>query len=437
MVIVLRTNKMKQHRINFRIKKKPLFLLVLLLLIFTISVFVIQLSAEKKNKVHLLNQTLTTYNHIIANIIGGDNIDSTQLAKTLAILPDKNLRLTILDSVGNVLFDSEIRHTNLKNHLHRPEIQLAKTNKIGYNIRESQSSGLPYYYLAEKFDSRYIRSALIYDINIKRELHRNFEYIYYLFALFLFLLLGLWYIIYLFHLNFTSLKDQQNNTKKQLTQNISHELKTPVSSIHGYLETILQTSSITEEKKNYFIERCYAQSIRLTHLVNEISLLNKIDTESGFFLKETLNLKEVIHSVLKDAEVQVEKKNAKIECNLPTKELYLEGNRSLLYSIFRNLVDNSIAYAGEHFTIKLSCEKEDEQFYYFSYSDNGVGIEEMHLSRIFDRFYRVNKGRSRKMGGSGLGLAIVKNSILFHGGNIQAKNIEKGGIAFQFTLAKL
>ena len=112
------------------------------------------------------------------------------------------------------------------------------------------------------------------------------------------------------------------------------------------------------------------------------------------------------------------------------------GNSSLLYSIFRNLTDNAIAYAGVGIQITINCFREDEKFYYFSFSDTGVGVSEEHLNRLFERFYRVDKGRSRKLGGTGLGLAIVKNAVLFHGGTIFAKNIPGGGLEFVFTLQK-
>ena len=122
--------------------------------------------------------------------------------------------------------------------------------------------------------------------------------------------------------------------------------------------------------------------------------------------------------------------------NLLPDNISIQGNSSLLYSIFRNLTDNAIAYAGTNISITVSCFRQDEQFYYFSFADTGIGIGAEHLGRIFERFYRVDKGRSRKLGGTGLGLAIVKNAVLLHGGTIFAKNNPEGGLEFIFSLAK-
>ena len=99
-------------------------------------------------------------------------------------------------------------------------------------------------------------------------------------------------------------------------------------------------------------------------------------------------------------------------------------------------MDNAIAYAGTNIHINISCFREDENYYYFSFADTGIGVSPEHLNRLFERFYRVDKGRSRKLGGTGLGLAIVKNAVLIHGGTISAKNNQGGGLEFVFTLAK-
>jgi signal transduction histidine kinase len=119
-----------------------------------------------------------------------------------------------------------------------------------------------------------------------------------------------------------------------------------------------------------------------------------------------------------------------------TDDLIIKGNANLLYSVFRNLTDNVIRYAGTDIEINISKFNEDRNYFYFSYSDNGTGISEQHLNRIFERFYRVNEGRTRDTGGSGLGLSIVKNAVAFHKGTIVAKNKADGGLEFLFKLQK-
>jgi signal transduction histidine kinase len=116
-------------------------------------------------------------------------------------------------------------------------------------------------------------------------------------------------------------------------------------------------------------------------------------------------------------------------------DLLVSGNENLLYSVFRNLIDNVINYAGENTTVQIKQYNQEDKFAYISFSDNGVGIKDQkHLSRLFERFYRVEEGRSRDTGGSGLGLSIVKNVILFHGGTISVRNVPAGGLEFLFSL---
>ena len=230
-------------------------------------------------------------------------------------------------------------------------------------------------------------------------------------------------------------EEEQARLKRQLTQNIAHELKTPVSSIQGYLETIISNPNIPQENVRVFLERSYAQSNRLTFLLRDISVLTRMDEAPELVEQEQVNLSKIVENILNEVALGLEEKHITVVNKLPS-EVILTGSSSLLYSIFRNLTDNAIAYAGNDIQITINCFREDEKFYYFSFSDTGVGVPEEHLNRLFERFYRVDKGRSRKLGGTGLGLAIVKNAVLFHGGTIFAKNMPKGGLEFVFTLKK-
>ena len=224
--------------------------------------------------------------------------------------------------------------------------------------------------------------------------------------------------------------------KQQITDNIAHELKTPVSSIKGFLETILNNKNkIDEAKLIDFIRRAYSQSCRLADLINDISLLTKIEEAGSLYQTEPLNLYGIIKSVIDDVQLKLDENSVKTELEIG-ENIQITGNPVLLYSIFRNLFDNSISHAGNNTTIRISHYLEDSENYYFSFSDTGSGVPEQDLPRLFERFYRVDKGRDRKSGGTGLGLAIVKNAVLFHKGEISVKNRKEGGLEFLFSIGK-
>ena len=230
-------------------------------------------------------------------------------------------------------------------------------------------------------------------------------------------------------------QEQESRLKRQLTQNIAHELKTPVSSIRGYMETILSTE-MDDSRKKMFMERCYAQSKRLTDLLRDISMLNRLDESKDLYDTDNTDLQKIINEVINESQAALTEREMTVETRNLHERMSINGNYSLLYSIFRNLTDNAIAYAGTNIHININCFREDENYYYFSFADTGIGVSPEHLNRLFERFYRVDKGRSRKLGGTGLGLAIVKNAVLIHGGTISAKNNQGGGLEFVFTLAK-
>lgn len=234
----------------------------------------------------------------------------------------------------------------------------------------------------------------------------------------------------------TARREEQDKLrlKRQLTNNINHELKTPICSILGYMEMILNNDKLSEEQCRMFVSKSYAQAERLRHLMMDLSTITRIDEAGNMIDREKINLTTLIQDVKDDVVPQLEKQNITIKTNI-SKELYIDGNQSLLYSVFRNLVDNAIAYSGGR-NIWIDLVAVDSEKYYFSLRDNGIGIDEKHLPYIFERFYRVDKGRSRKMGGTGLGLSIVKNAILFHSGTIEARLEELGGLEFRFSLGK-
>lgn len=219
-----------------------------------------------------------------------------------------------------------------------------------------------------------------------------------------------------------------------MTSNISHELNTPVASIKGYLETILHTPDIPVEKREYFVMKAIAQTDKLKDLIADISALNKIE-EKESIVKEKVVINDIIREVRENFEASFKQKNIGLHVDIKN-DVVVFGNRGMIISIFQNLTENAIKYAGDGTTIAISVTHDDKKFYHFSFSDNGVGIPDEHLGRIFERFYRIDAGRSRKTGGTGLGLAIVKNTVQAHGGKIVVRDRIGGGAEFLFSLPK-
>jgi two-component system OmpR family sensor kinase/two-component system phosphate regulon sensor histidine kinase PhoR len=228
---------------------------------------------------------------------------------------------------------------------------------------------------------------------------------------------------------------KENQMRRELTQNIAHELKTPVASILGYTDTILDDPQMTLETQRMFIERTNAQAHRLTALLQDISTLNRMDYAAHQLTMERTDVSLIVSDIVQETSIALEKRHMTLNNCLP-QSITIKGNPSLIYSIFRNLIDNAINYAGEGTTIEISAERNDN-YWAFRFSDNGVGIAPEHLPRIFERFYRIDKSRSRSIGGTGLGLAIVKNAVLLHGGTITASLSANGGLQFDFKLLSL
>lgn len=222
--------------------------------------------------------------------------------------------------------------------------------------------------------------------------------------------------------------------KQEMTSNISHELKTPVSSIRGYLEILLSDKPVDDERRRYFLERSYRQTLRLSDLIQDVSIINKLEESADLFPRTEVDAAEVATEAVADLADKAAAAGIAIRNNLPS--MPLQGNHELLYCIFRNLVENSIAYAGTNINIVLETYKESSDYYFIHYYDTGKGVADEYLSRLFDRFVRIDEGRSRQNGGTGLGLSIVKHSVLFHGGEIYARNRDGGGLEYFFSLKK-
>ena len=227
--------------------------------------------------------------------------------------------------------------------------------------------------------------------------------------------------------------EKNKHLKQQMSNNITHELRTPVSSIRGYIETLLECKNLSDERKLHFLEKAHAQVVRLTDLIRDVALITKTEEAADLMPREDVKIQQVVADAQEDLHEMLTKAQMQLFVNIP-QDLTIHGNYSLVYSIFRNLLENSLRYAGEGAEIHVNCYNIDRDMAYFSVYDTGCGVPEEHLPRLFERFYRVSEGRTRDNGGTGLGLSLVRNAVLFHHGDISVRNRKEGGLEFLFTL---
>lgn len=455
---------------------------MLVFLSFTVAFTMFQHFREKQYKIDNLEIRLQSFNESMDDALyyigrNDEKILSGYVKRTN--IPD--LRVTIITPKGKVVFDNIRKdYANFTNHANRKEVRNALKYGYGSEIeRNSKTLKREYFYSATYFkkDGFIIRSALPYDNNLTETLKTDQHYIWFSLTAIIILTLVLYKFTGPLGRNITKLRSfaskadhnesldtedlmefpgdelgeiaekiiklykrlqstrkEQDVLKRQLTQNIAHELKTPVASIQGYLETILNNPGINEDMRLQFMQRCYAQSQRLTALLQDISTLNRMDDAPDMIDFTRVNISQTVKDIIKETSLQLSQKQMTFNDMLPD-DIVIKGNQSLIYSIFRNLTDNAIAYAGVGTEITLSAVDNGKEWK-FVFKDNGVGVPYKHLARLFERFYLVDKGRSRKMGGTGLGLAIVKNAVLLHKGMIKVENRKKGGLMFTFFLQK-
>lgn len=228
--------------------------------------------------------------------------------------------------------------------------------------------------------------------------------------------------------------EERARLKRQISNNVNHELKTPVGIIRGYVETLLNNPEMDQTQKRHFMEKIQKQVERLVLMLDDLSTLTRLDDASGVIPTREVDMNQLLETLDEEIYESGIGGDMTFFYDLP-ENCIVKGSESLLNAAILNFVKNSAAYSNGS-EMGLIYTGEDDNFYTFSFIDNGTGVEEEHLSKLFERFYRVESGRSRKKGGTGLGLSIVKSTIISMGGSISVRNREEGGLEFQFTLPK-
>ncbi|MGI8316818.1 two-component system histidine kinase PnpS [Halobacillus mangrovi] len=238
--------------------------------------------------------------------------------------------------------------------------------------------------------------------------------------------------VLVFH-DITELK-QLEQMRKDFVANVSHELKTPITSIRGFSETLLDGAMKDEAMLEQFLHIILKESGRLQSLIQDLLELSKLEREDFYLNIEQVEIQRLLHDLLPIVKQHADKK----EVNLRTEidgETIIQGDSSRLKQVFMNLLTNAINYTGSEGEVTLNFKEKDDDIV-ISIADNGVGIPEEEISRIFERFYRVDKARSRNSGGTGLGLAIVKHIVEAHHGKVDVESVVNEGTTFHVSIPK-
>ncbi|MBR3884122.1 MAG: sensor histidine kinase [Bacteroidaceae bacterium] len=418
---------------------KRLFLMLLAFSWAIVLCFIgFQYLREKEYKSEFLNAQLQQYNrHLL------DTVDEGLPYEDYIATHDKpfdELRISIITLSGAVIYDNTISLDSLDNHRNRPEVANALLKGKGYNIsRQSASDGREYFYSATRGERVVVRTAIPYSNTLRDLLEADWSFLMVMIAITFTMSVIAYFTTRelgkdIERVNRYEAEQERNRLKRQLTNNINHELKTPVASIQVCLETLLSGISLSNEKRQELIERCYMHNERLRRLLNDVSLITRMEDGSALISKETVTINEIIDEVAEELNIMPEEERLTLHTDF-NEIVTIEGNTSLIGSIFSNLTENAIAYSeGKNIYITL-LENSKEQAC-IRFEDDGKGVEQKQLPHLFERFYRVDKGRSRQKGGTGLGLAIVKHAVQFHGGTITVTNRPNGGLRFDFTLSK-
>ena len=338
-----------------------------------------------------------------------------------------DIRITVIDEAGNVLGESRGAGDLMNNHLDREEVQKALKGESNSVIRRSDTFDVDYCYCAVPVADGDFRGVIRTAIPLQELRNMNHEFVrstvfavLILAALILFL--GLYFRKYVLDMK------KVESMRREFVSNVTHELKTPLTSIRGFVET-LKAGAIEDPKiANKFLDIIEIESDRLSNLISDTLLLSEIESKKET-RREPCDVNEVITEVVDLLQPKV-KEHVRLIFHPDASVRPYSCNRDRLKQLLINLVDNGLK-ATEFGAVTVSCRSTASQLV-LEVSDTGIGMEEGQLDRIFERFYRVDKGRSKAQGGTGLGLSIVKHIVELYNGTIEVTS--KPGVGTEFTV---
>lgn len=411
---------------------------------------------------------------IIDKSLDYDEDLQSQTERLNAIIEKDNSRLTIIDTEGNVLADSEISDfSSMENHLDREEIQKALKEGTGYAKRKSRSlnmSMLYVSYMSKENDcilrlSKPFSGILSYmpmilptlilsmvitlavSMILAGSLSRSITKPLYEIAEemlklkenspeFSFRPYG-YYELNLIADTTKRMADAVKESMKKIEfekmvrqeffANVSHELKTPITSIRGYIELLENDMAANEEMKKEFLYRIKKEAQNMANLINDILMISRLETKEAEVVINEVRICPLVNEVIASFKPLAAKNNITVEVNC--KPITVKANDGQMKELMSNLISNAIIYNKPGGTVKITITKEGNDAI-FIVEDTGVGIPEESKARVFERFYRVDKGRSKKMGGTGLGLSIVKHIVNYYGGSINLESEPGKGSKF-------
>jgi two-component system phosphate regulon sensor histidine kinase PhoR len=429
-------------------KKRFLLFSICLILISVLITSVISINVNINNFIDDKEKSLLTYCKLINMALideyeAGAAVDYVEAADDFS--KELGVRLTIIDMKGNVLADSAEgpNYVNMENHLGREEVTKAILNGEGFASRKSATLGVDFLYVADTLEYNgdkvlITRVALeidklrmINDFVVKASLISS------LIGVVIAAIIAFAYTTKLMkpigEMEKQMKKTMEENKKaeqirKDFVANVTHELKTPLTSISGFVETLQDGAAEDPEVRTKFLDIIAIEAARLKRLIEDILIISDIENKREVNTNSDINVRESIEEILASMEPIIESKRINVITYFAY-EIYIGGNPDRFKQMMVNLIENAIKYSHDGGTVTITAKKKESRVH-ISINDEGVGIPEESLSRIFERFYRVDKSRSQKAGGTGLGLAIVKHIAALFEAEIQVESEPGKGSTF-------